>query len=464
LRSSVENKGNDLRIYEYGAGFSQKPQGEDKVKLRIQSQECQFQQLEGQSHCLSFVSGYRFQLTNHPREDFNQEYVLRWVSHSLSLTHYSNAFTAFPFEVVFRPPIVTPKPKIVSTQTAIVTGPKGEEIWTDKYGRIKVQFHWDQEGQRDENSSCWIRVNQAWAGKGWGHISIPRIGQEVIISFVNGDPDLPMVTGAVYNAQQTVPYTLPGEQTKSTLKSNSSKGGSSSTNYNEIRFEDKKGEEEVYIQAEKDRNELVKNDMSTTVQHDQSVTVQHNRTKTVKNDETTTIGHDRTEKVTHNENITIDGTHAQTIKKDTTIIITEGHYKHNVNTGTAKYFVKNALTEKYGNAQTTTVEKNQTTTVKQTITIESTEADVQIKAAKAIQLQTGSSSLSMKSDGTIEIQGVKITIDGKTIESSGEKEVKMGVNAQSVTCNTSEVTTSGTKVNSTAIGEHNISGAIIKIN
>ena len=127
------------------------------------------------------------------------------------------------------------RPHQPSTSRGIVTGPAGDEIYTDKYGRIKVQFHWDREGKYDENSSCWIRVNQGWAGKNWGHLAIPRIGQEVIVSFLNGNPDTPIVTGAVYNASQTVPYPLPAEQTKSTLKSNSSKGGGG---FNEIRFED----------------------------------------------------------------------------------------------------------------------------------------------------------------------------------------------------------------------------------
>jgi type VI secretion system secreted protein VgrG len=263
LRSSVQGKGNNLRIYEYAAGFSKTTQGEDKVKLRIQGQEVQLQQLEGQGHCLSFASGYRFQLTNHPRDDFNQKYVLRWVSHSLSLTHYSNAFTAFPFEVVFRPPIITPKPRIVSTQTAMVTGPKGEEIWTDKYGRVKVQFHWDQEGQADENSSCWIRVNQGWGGKGWGNICLPRIGQEVIVSFLEGDPDRPIITGGVFNAAQTVPYSLPGGQNKMTFKTNSTPGGGG---FNEICLDDSQGKEAVFIHAQKDFKKVVKDNLSVTVE------------------------------------------------------------------------------------------------------------------------------------------------------------------------------------------------------
>jgi len=204
--------------------------------------------------------------------------VLRWLSHDLSFTHYQNSFQAFPLETPFRAPITTPKPRIVGTQTAVVTGPEGEEIWTDRYGRIKVQFHWDQEGQYDENTSCWIRVNQGLSGKGWGHFSLPRIGQEVIVSFLNGDPDRPIVTGAVYNGWQQVPYPLPAEQTKSTLKSNSSKGGEG---FNEVRFEDKKGAEEIFTHAQKDQNEVVEHNMSTLVKANQSIKVGSNKTEMV---------------------------------------------------------------------------------------------------------------------------------------------------------------------------------------
>ncbi|MDY6992959.1 MAG: type VI secretion system tip protein TssI/VgrG, partial [Pseudomonadota bacterium] len=240
--------------------YAKRDQGDTKVRRRIEAHELEHQLLEGQSHCFSFTAGHQFKLTEHIRAEFNRSYVLRWVAHTLSLTHYSNAFKALPVELPFRPPLTTPKPKIVSTQTAIVTGPSGEEIYTDQYGRIKVQFHWDQEGQYDENSSCWIRVNQGLAGKTWGNLFIPRIGQEVIISFLNGNPDTPIVTGAVYNGRQPVPYPLPAEQTKSTLKTNSSKGGAPFANYNELRFEDKMGQEEIYLQGEKDWNILIKND------------------------------------------------------------------------------------------------------------------------------------------------------------------------------------------------------------
>src|SRR5262249_46427617 len=149
-------------------------------------------------------------------------------------------------------------------------GPRGEEIWTDKYGRVKVQFHWDRHGKNDENSSCWIRVAQVWAGKQWGGMFIPRIGQEVIVEFLEGDPDRPIITGRCYNGENMPPYTLPDDQTKSTLKSNSSKGGGG---FNEIRFEDKKGSEEFYVHAQKDMNTLVLNDRTVEVKGDEKVKI-----------------------------------------------------------------------------------------------------------------------------------------------------------------------------------------------
>ena len=262
LKTSVDSETYPMRIYEYSAGFLNRGQGEQKVKCRLEGCTAEQQLLEGQGHCFSFISGYKFTLVNHPRQDFNKDYVLQWLSHSLSLTHYTNAFQAFPAHFSFRAPITTPKPKIISPQTAIVTGPPSEEIYSDQYGRIKVQFHWDQEGQYDDKSSCWIRVSQISAGQGWGNLWIPRIGQEVVVSFENGDPDKPLVIGNVYNGQQQPPYQLPAQQTRSSIKSNSSKGGGG---FNEIRFEDKAGQEELFVHAQKDFNQVVKNDKSISI-------------------------------------------------------------------------------------------------------------------------------------------------------------------------------------------------------
>jgi type VI secretion system secreted protein VgrG len=169
------------------------------------------------------------------------------------------------------------------SQTAVVVGKAGEEIWTDEHGRIKVQFHWDRLGEKDEKSSCWIRVATRWAGKSWGEIHLPRIGQEVLVDFIDGDPDNPIVVGALYNADQPPPFDLPPQQTRSGMKSRSSKGGGG---YNEISIDDRAGEEEVVIHAQKDMNTRVENDQSAVVGHDRSVSVG--------NDESISVGNDRT--------------------------------------------------------------------------------------------------------------------------------------------------------------------------
>ena len=204
--------------------------------------------------------------------------------------------------VQFRPPRVTPRPIVHGSQTAIVTGPAGEEIYPDEHGRVKVQFHWDREGKKDEKSSCWIRVSQNWAGPSWGAMIIPRIGHEVIVDFLEGDPDQPIITGRVYNGENRPPYPLPGEKTKSTWKSNSSKGGGGS---NELRFEDKKGSEEIYLHGQKDWNIVIEHDKTQKIGHDESLDVGHDRTKHV--------AHDQAETVDNNKTITVGVNHTETI-------------------------------------------------------------------------------------------------------------------------------------------------------
>jgi type VI secretion system secreted protein VgrG len=261
--------------------------------------------------CRAFHAGAKFTLANHYRSDANASYVLSSLSQTGDQDQYSNSFEAFPCDTVFHPPRLTPKPKVIGSQTALVVGKSGEEIWTDEYGRIKVKFYWDQSSATDETSSCWIRVAQGWAGKAWGSIFIPRIGQEVVVSFLDGNPDRPLVTGCVFNAQQTVPYTLPDEQTKSTVKTNSSKGGSG---FNELRFEDKAGSEEIFIQAQKDMNVTVLNNLTTTVTNARTTTVSQ------KDDSLVVDQGNRSIKVnTGNE------THAVQGKRDLTITGNETH-------------------------------------------------------------------------------------------------------------------------------------------
>jgi type VI secretion system secreted protein VgrG len=317
LMVEVTGEGSEMRIYEYPGGLLKKDDGEKRASLRLEACEQPGKTLRGEGHVRAFTSGYKFDLKNHYRADANKTYVLRSVSIAATQESYTNSFEAFPVDVPFRPQRVTPRPVIVGTQTAIVVGKSGEEIWTDKYGRIKVQFHWDQKGKNDENSSCWIRVDYGWAGKQWGGIFLPRIGQEVIVSYLEGDPDRPLVAGALYNAQQVVPYTLPDEQTKSTIKSNTSKGGQG---FNEIRFEDKKDSEEMYFHAQKDQLIKVLNNRTKEVDKNETNTIKGTRDQTVTGNETHTDEANFTHKVTGNYelkvtgNLTIDVTGSVTVK------------------------------------------------------------------------------------------------------------------------------------------------------
>ena len=303
LLTSVDGKekGN-FRVYEYPGKFANSGEGETISDKRIEMCELPQKLLRGKGFCRAFIAGYKFELQEHERGDINDTYVLGRVSIRADQDGYENEFEAFPAKVPFRPPRTATKPRIPGTQTAVVVGKKGEEIWPDEYGRVKVQFHWDQEGKKDENSSCWVRVTQMWAGKNWGTLFIPRIGAEVIVSFLEGDPDRPIITGTVYNASQVVPYSLPGEKTKSTMKTNSSLGGGG---FNEFRFEDKKGSEEIYFHGEKDWNIDIKNNKNQNIGNNETLSVAQNRTKTIGFNQFETIGMNKTETVGINQEIIV---------------------------------------------------------------------------------------------------------------------------------------------------------------
>jgi type VI secretion system secreted protein VgrG len=447
--------GNDkLELYDYPGEYAQRFDGVDKgggdraadikkifddnkrtVSIRMEEEAAAGVMIRGAGNCRSFVSGHKFTLEQH----FNGDgpYVLVSVEHSGRPIEgnggdlaYQNSFTCIPAAVVFRPSRRTPKPFVQGTQTAVVVGPKGQEIFTDKYGRVKVQFHWDREGQYDANSSCWIRVGTIWAGKGWGIVNVPRIGHEVIVAFEEGDPDRPIIIGSVFNADHMPADKLPGAAMVSGLKSNSTPGGGG---YNGLVFNDTKGKEGITLHG----------------QYDMSTTIEHDDTQHVKND----------------RGITVDGKHTETIKKDTTIHITEGNLSHDVVAGTAKYHVKGAVEETYEATQKTTVtaaveetyNATQQTTVKQNIAIQSTAADIVLDGKTQIKLVSGDSSILLKADGTIQISGKEITI-------SGTAKTQIGVGNQTVTSDTAQVAVSGAAIASSATGKHEITGAVVKIN
>ena len=351
---------------------------------------------------------------------------------SPSTQYFHFSFSAIDSSVPFSPPLSSWRPRVEGPQTAIVVGQAGDEITTDNYGRVKVQFHWDREGQNDENSSCWVRVAQVWAGSGWGGIHIPRIGQEVIVDFLEGDPDRPIITGRVYNADNMPPYALPDNKTQSGIKSRSSSGGTPS-NFNELRFEDKKGSEQVYAQAEKDLASLVKNDedrnvgrdRTTEIGRDETITVGNNRTETVTKQESISIGGDRQEAVGKSETVTIGTTRALTVGTDETIIVsgkrTDSVAKDETTTvgGNQNLSVGKNQGIDVGGGLTLSVAKDDTVTVSGNLNVSVSKGETRqigqklaITAGDQITLTCGSASITLKSSGDITINGANITLKG----------------------------------------------------
>jgi len=305
-------------IYDYPGIHTKKDEGDTITKIRMEEEEAVHYVITGSGNCRSFATGYKFHLDGHTRGDQNGDYLLTELTHAASVGGsysgsgddspgtYTNHFTCIPFAVPFRPQRLTPKPVVQGPQTAVVVGPSGEEIYPDKYGRVKVQFYWDRLGKKDENSSCWIRVSQPWAGKNWGAINIPRIKQEVIVEFLEGDPDRPIITGRVYNDDQMPPYTLPDNMTRTTFLTRSTKGGGSS-NFNELRFEDKKGSEQIFMNAEKDMDLRVEHDSREFVGNDRSLFVQKDQKEKVGGEQDIQIAKDQNEKVGGDASLNVTG-------------------------------------------------------------------------------------------------------------------------------------------------------------
>ncbi|ROO40306.1 type VI secretion system tip protein TssI/VgrG [Pseudomonas sp. 7SR1] len=328
LFSQAEAVAGPNSMYEHPGGYTAKAQGDALTKQRVDGLRSQEKRFVGESDCRWLVPGYWFTLAGHDDSTLNIDWVVTSVSHEGSHDSYRNRFEAIPKATAYRPARITPKPRM-HTQTALVVGKAGEEIWTDEYGRIKLQFPWDRTGKNDETSSCWVRVVLPWSGKGFGMQFVPRIGQEVIVTFIDGDPDRPLVTGCVYNGDNALPYALPANQTQSGIKTNSSKGGGG---FNELRFEDKKDAEEVFLQAQKDFNINVLNDTTATVGHDETLTVQNARTRTVKDgDETVTLekGKRSVTIQTGSDSLDVKDTRTVTVGSDQNHS-TGGNYAHKV--------------------------------------------------------------------------------------------------------------------------------------
>lgn len=325
-----------LEDYRYPGRYSTGAVGQQLSQIALEGHRADYQLAKGQGDLPNFRCGHLVTLTEHPRNEYNQMWLLVSVEHEgrqpqvleESVTSddrhsgftqgYRNRFSAIPWDTFFRPQEPAPKPRL-SSQTALVTGPAGEEVWCDEFSRIKIQFHWDREGQRNEFSSCWVRVATSWAGEGFGHVVIPRIGMEVLVSFIGGDPEQPLVTGCVPNQHTPVPYPLPANKTRSVFKSNSTPGAGG---YNELRIEDRKGQEEIYVHAQKDQTIHVNNDESVSIGNDQTIGVVRDRMTSIGQDETNTVSRNRKEHIRQDVFVTIDRNEVRkvgnTLKEDIT--------------------------------------------------------------------------------------------------------------------------------------------------
>jgi type VI secretion system secreted protein VgrG len=397
--------GNDkLEIYDFPGEYAQRFDGVDKgggdqpaelqkifddnkrtVGIRMQEEALPSLLIQGTSTCGQFTSGHKFTLTKH--FDANGSYVLTGVHHAAKVSNYlsgnsefsyHNSFTCIPYALPYAPPRTTPKPFVQGTQTAVVVGPAGEEIFTDKYGRVKVQFHWDRQGKNDADSSCWVRVAQIWAGKRWGAFFWPRIGQEVVTAFEEGDPDRPIIVGSVYNADQMPPYLGDGPDSKhkkdnkvSGIKTNTTPGGKG---YNELRFDDTKDKQEIFIHAERDMDTRVKNDSRERVMHDRHLIVGYksgdeddgqykvegDQRELVYQDKHLNVKRHQIEKIEGNQQLTVGKGEAQDggnvdiiIEKDKKELIEQNSHLH----------VKQNRKEKIDQAQSITVGSDQKETI-----------------------------------------------------------------------------------------------------
>lgn len=429
----------NFEVYDYPGEYVELSVGEQLTQARLDELQTQHEVLRGQASARGLAAGCTFTLKGHPRQNQNREYLITGVSLQAEAGEYASSgagqgggeffscsFTAMDKAQQFRPARLTPKPVVQGPQTAIVVGKSGEEIYTDKYGRVKVIFPWDRYSKADENSSCWIRVAQSWAGKKWGAIYTPRIGQEVIVEFLEGDPDQPIITGRVYNADAMPPYELPGKATISTLKSNSSKGGAG---FNEIRFEDKKGEEQIFIHGEKNVDIRIKNDAfewignntHLVVKKDQIEHVENNRDETVDADHMEKIGKDRHLKIVGKEAKAVDGSQSLTVKGDVIEVFKANHSEQ----VTTDYYLK---------------------------------ADnICIEAMTNLTLKVGQTTLAMEAGGL----GIKTTGEIK-IESTGPMEIKASAPLKIESAATADIKSASTTVKGDAMVT--IQGGMVKIN
>ncbi|MCA9114144.1 MAG: type VI secretion system tip protein VgrG [Planctomycetaceae bacterium] len=436
LKTSTDSKlkisgSSQFEKYEFPGRYPDKATGTSYTQIRMEAEEAGFDQVAGSSRCASFSPGTKFKITSHdcPSED-NTTWVFTRVTHRAEegapyrrtsgdgelIDTFENQFLCIPQDVPFRPLAETPKPVVHGSQTAVVTGPPGEEIWPDQYGRVRVQFFWDREGERDAESSCWVRVQQSSAGKGWGAMFLPRVGQEVVVSFLEGDPDRPLITGVVYNADQMPAYVLPDNKTRSYVRTNSSAGGEG---FNELRFEDLAEKEQIFLHAQRN--------LDTRVLHD---SMEH-----VLNDRHLIVGHEgdggpvgnQYEKVMVNKELHVLGNQSEKIDGDVFWTIgqadTEG--------GNVDRIIAANLTELIGGNKDLTLAGNQTTAIEGTVSLSvAGDRKTAIDGGEHLEV-TGVRNTKLGGNESLSIGGgmaIK-TGDGYSLNAGGDLNEKIGGNA-----------------------------------
>ncbi|WP_062268608.1 type VI secretion system Vgr family protein [Endozoicomonas arenosclerae] len=459
-----------LQQFTWPGGFKEKSQGKQVTDRAIKSIDAGYSFVKGKSCLFKFAAGTQFQLVHHPNAAEQQKYYLQEVKHTLVSNEdgrsmeYKNCFCCIPLSFEWKPADPLPKPIMPGLQSATVTGPDNEEIYLDQYHRIKLQFHWDRYGQSNQNSSCWVRVAQAANGDGFGCQFTPRIGDEVLVSFLDNDPDQPLVVGTVYNGKHAQPYTTPSQQGIK-LKSTPKAGVE---NYNELRFECKKDEELINLQAEKDMETLVKNDCSETIKGNFKSLTEKNSSRQVKEDDAHKVEGLQTTEVTKDIRLKTDANYQVTTASDYTQK-TDGNYSLTVSGSTATKSTGDLSIDSNANI----AEKAANTLSMDATSIHGTgksSIELSVGGSKisisntAIEITCAASSIKLSPTG-IEISGMQVVVDGKI-----SSEVKGGVSASLSGTANAEVKGTLVSINGNAMttvkagAMVQITGALAKIN
>lgn len=449
LRAPLGHERDHFALYDYPGLYSEVADGEKYARVRLQEQHADFDVAQGAGNARGLTSGALFSLTGYPREDQNQEYLVLSTSFELrgkglesghgaeEEAVFKSRLTAIPSSVQYRPARKTPRPVVPGPQTARVVGKAGEEIWTDEFGRIKVLFHWDRESTGDENSSCWVRVAQAWAGNGFGTVYIPRIGQEVVVSFLEGDPDQPLVTGSVYNGNMAPPFPLPGKGMVSGVKSDSTPGGGG---YNEISLDDSKGKEKILVHGQRDMESTIEHDKKTIVRHNRSANISVNDSESVGANQSVKVGANRELNVGANQNVNIGAELHEAVGKSMFVAVAE-RFETSVGDVMSESIAADRI-EEVGGEKVSTVAKTSSETVGETKNLQAknTQSNVDeaatanvgktlslnvgedlavvggtkglIEIANELVIQVGQASITLKQSGEVTITGLKIAIEG----------------------------------------------------